>query len=108
MYNYRANLISRMISGKLSELGCDARFEEYADYILVGALNPNKSGFGVVIWKTCEGRMECQFAKMFEYGTDAYGFNWNYNKELVFIDKDNLQVSIDMIVDEICDSLAEC
>lgn len=103
---FKARLISNILYGKLSELGCDARIDEYADYILVGALKPNKGGFGVVLWKTCEGDMECQFASMFEDGT-YIGFNWNYNKELVFIGEDNVPDSIDRIVNEIRDDLVE-
>lgn len=108
---FKARLISNILYGKLSELGCDTRIKEYADHILVGALKPNKngfsaykSGFGVVLWKICEGDMECQFAKMFEDGT-YIGFNWNFEKEVVLIGEDNVPDSIDKIVDEIRDAL---
>lgn len=102
--DFKAKLIAKIICGKLSELGYDTRIEDYADYVLVGALNPNKRGFGVVLWKKCEGEIECRFAKMFVFEDDI-GFNWNYNKELVYIGEDNIDVSIDKIVREICISV---
>lgn len=98
---FKTRLIAKIISGKLSELGRDTRIEEYDAYILVGALKPDKKGFGVVLWKIFRGEIECQYASMFEDGT-YIGFNWNHNKELVFIGEDNIDVSIDKIVREIC------